>query len=115
MFKKEKVMCRAPDCFNISNNSLEKWQLDLCTIHLIEFMRWIKKDEKIRDVFYRFCEKWELIKNSNNVEEKKKIKQKINELQVYFQNQEKLGIEFEKQSLLKKETISKQKFKRRKE
>lgn len=74
--KYQKEFCRVPKCFNVSNNFYEKWQLDLCILHLIEFIRWFKKDEKINIVFNKFCDKWEMLKDSNQNKNKQKVKKK---------------------------------------
>lgn len=89
-------LCRISGCQNPINNTYEKWQLNLCILHLAEFMKWFIKNEKIIAVFDKFCEKWEIIKNSNNDKAKKKIKAKIAEFQIYFENQRRAGNKFQK-------------------
>lgn len=96
MKKNQTELCRVSECQNAVNNTYEKWQLDLCILHLAEFMKWFAKNEKIIAIFDKFCEKWESLKNSNDDKTKKKIKQKIAELEIYFENQRKTAIKFEK-------------------
>lgn len=99
--KNKQEFCRILKCFNFVNNSYKKWEMDLCTFHLIEFIKWFNRDEKINAVFDKFYVKWEIIKNTNQHKVKKRIWKKIKELEIYFQKQKKIGIEFEKNNIKK--------------
>lgn len=92
--KSKTELCRVSECQNHANNTYKKWQLDLCLIHLIEFIKWFIKNEKIIATFDRFCEKSEFFKNSSNNKAKKKIRQKIAEIQIYFENQRGAAVKF---------------------
>lgn len=89
-----KGSCKVWQCCTIANNDYEKWQLDLCLIHLIDFMKWFIKDQKINAAFSKFCEIWEHFKDSNQIKTKNKIRKKIQEIQVYFDQQKKLASEY---------------------
>lgn len=84
--KKIKI-CKVLKCQNVANNTYEKWQMDLCLLHLIDFMKWFIKDEKIIAVFSKFCEIWEQLENNNQLKTKKRIKKKLRQLEIYFAKQ----------------------------
>lgn len=94
---KIREICTVSKCNNHVTNSLEKWQMNLCVFHLIEFIKWYYKDKKINVILDKFYLKWYEIKNTNQYKAKKKIWKKIQELELYFDNQWKLAISFEKQ------------------
>lgn len=71
--KNKQEIYRILECFNVINNSYEKWQMNLCIFHLIEFIKLFNKDEKINAVFDRFYVRWEVVKDTNQHKVKKRI------------------------------------------
>lgn len=66
-------------------------------IYQMIYSRW-----KINAVFNKFCELWENFKNTNHIKAKNKIRKRIWQTQVYFDQQKHLANEFEMKSNIKK-------------